>query len=54
MSKIIFTTTSGDINTAYILCNGSTAILVTHSGIAARSADRAVMLTRQGIVAHAA
>ncbi|HEX9391154.1 MAG TPA: ABC transporter ATP-binding protein [Usitatibacteraceae bacterium] len=34
--------------------NGATAILVTHSGIAARSADRAVMLTRQGIVPHAA
>ena len=34
--------------------HGTTAILVTHSGIAARSADRAVMLTRQGIVPHAA
>ena len=34
--------------------HGTTAILVTHSGIAARSTDRAVMLTRQGIVPHAA
>ena len=33
--------------------NGTTAILVTHSGIAARSADRAVMLTRQGLLPHA-
>ena len=38
---------------AEIQRNRTTAILVTHSGIAARSADRAVMLTRQGIVAHA-
>lgn len=34
--------------------NDTTAILVTHSGIAARSADRAVMLTRQGLLPHAA
>ena len=34
--------------------NGATAILVTHSGIAARSADRAVMLTRQGLLPHVA
>ena len=33
--------------------NRTTAILVTHSGIAARSADRAVMLTRNAIVPHA-
>jgi putative ABC transport system ATP-binding protein len=32
--------------------NGTTAILVTHSGIAARTADRAVMLTRQGLLPH--
>ena len=32
--------------------NRTTAILVTHSGIAARSADRAVMLTRNAIVPH--